>query len=188
MNLTCSCGTVLAIAREHRGGPVRCPRCGAVHHLHTGEPTEPPDEPPSRLPLYFLIGGLATALVLVALVLVIVLLNRRPAESGREPPPPDPFQLQLEKAKEDSAKAQARVIATAAENYALNNDGNIPTIDQLTLPDPNNNNKPYLPPDALLDPWKKKFILDPAGPHHSGAVPDVYTTSPSGKVLGNWKE
>jgi hypothetical protein len=188
MNLTCSCGTVLAIAREQRGGSVRCPRCGAVHHLHTEEPAEPPEEPPSRLPLYFLIGGLAAALVLVALVLVIVVLNRRPPESGGGPPWAPADQPDLTRAKEDAARAQARVIGLAAQNYALFNDGKVPTIDQLTQPDPNNNNKPYLAPDAILDPWKKKFILDPAGPHHNGTEPDVYTTSPTGKMLGNWKD
>jgi general secretion pathway protein G len=95
---------------------------------------------------------------------------------------------QFEKAKEDIARTQCRTIAAEAQKFFLNNDGNWPTIDQLVQPDPNNNNKPYLPPDAILDPWKKKYTLDPAGQHHSGAEPDVYTTSPSGKMLGNWKE
>jgi general secretion pathway protein G len=95
---------------------------------------------------------------------------------------------QLERAKDDAARAQARVIATAVNNFKLYNDGREPTIDELTQPDPNNNNKPYLAPDAIMDPWKKKYTLDNSGPHHSGADPDVYTTSPTGKVLGNWKD
>jgi general secretion pathway protein G len=93
---------------------------------------------------------------------------------------------QLDRAKESAAKAKAMTIDKAVQTYKTNND-TYPTIDALIQPDPKNNNAPYLEDDAILDPWGQKYTLDPAGPRNKGAKPDVYTTSPTGKVIGNFR-
>jgi general secretion pathway protein G len=93
---------------------------------------------------------------------------------------------QLDKSKEQSAKAQAKVIEQAAQAFYMQNDRFPSSVDELTQPNPNNDNKPYLSPDAILDPWQKKYTIDPNGPNNSGAKPDIYTTSPTGKQIGNW--
>ena len=46
--------------------------------------------------------------------------------------------------------------------------------------------QPALEPDYLKDPWGKEFLYDPAGGHISGRKPDISTTTPTGKVIGNW--
>jgi general secretion pathway protein G len=97
------------------------------------------------------------------------------------------FLPQLDKAKDDAAKAQAKVVAMAADTYKKNH-GEYPTdVSVLAQPDPLNDNKPYLSDDAINDPWGKPYTIDPAGPNHKGAQCDVYTTSPtSNKQIGNW--
>ncbi len=93
---------------------------------------------------------------------------------------------QLDRAKESAAKAKAMTIDKAVQTYYIKHDG-WPTIDALIQADPNNDNKPYLEDDAILDPWGHKYTIDPSGPRNKGTKPDVYTTSPSGKVIGNFK-
>jgi type II secretory pathway pseudopilin PulG len=95
------------------------------------------------------------------------------------------FLPQLNKSKEDVAKQQARDIAKACEMYATRNDGNLPTnLQALTVQ--SENGPAILPPDGIIDPWKKEFQYDPSGPNNGGNRPDVWTTSPSGKQIGNW--
>jgi prepilin-type N-terminal cleavage/methylation domain-containing protein len=40
--------------------------------------------------------------------------------------------------------------------------------------------------DALKDPWGKEFQYDPSGKNNGGARPDIWTTAPNGKTIGNW--
>jgi hypothetical protein len=93
---------------------------------------------------------------------------------------------QLERAKEDLARAQARVVAQAADTYRKNHDQYPNDVRVLAQPDPLNDNKPYLSDDAILDLWGKPYSIDPAGPNHKGAQCDVFTVTPQGKVVGNW--
>jgi hypothetical protein len=110
-----------------------------------------------------------------------------PADKGRDSDGTD-FSIEgrLDKAKEDMAKVKARFIAQAAEVYRLNHDAHPADVGVLAQPDPLNQNKPYLSGDSILDPWGKRYQIDPAGPNHKGAQCDVFTTTPQGKVIGNW--
>jgi general secretion pathway protein G len=47
---------------------------------------------------------------------------------------------------------------------------------------------PILETDAIIDPWGKVFTVDPSGGHNSTWKCDVYTTSPEGRVIGNWSK
>ena len=61
---------------------------------------------------------------------------------------------QLAKSKEGAAKAKAMTLDTAIQTYATNHNGQYPaSVGALTQPDPENNNKPYVSDDAILDPW-----------------------------------
>ncbi len=42
--------------------------------------------------------------------------------------------------------------------------------------------------EELIDPWKKPYQYDPAGPKNKGSKPDLWTATPEKKVIGNWKE
>jgi general secretion pathway protein G len=91
----------------------------------------------------------------------------------------------LESAKEDSAKAQIKNIETAVEAYRIKF-GDLPSLAALTqqLPD---GGVPPLEPDALRDPWGREYQYDPSGQHSGGRRPDIWTTAPNGKVIGNWR-
>jgi hypothetical protein len=95
------------------------------------------------------------------------------------------MKARVEKGKEDVAKQKARDIAKACEMYATLNDGNLPpNLQALTQPQPSG--KAIIKSEDILDPWGKEYQYDPIGPNHQGARPDVWTTSPGGKQIGNW--
>jgi hypothetical protein len=56
----------------------------------------------------------------------------------------------------------------------------------LADPDPDNDDKPYVADDDILDPWGQPFQIDPDGPHNKGKKPDIFTMAPNGKNIGNW--
>jgi general secretion pathway protein G len=93
---------------------------------------------------------------------------------------------QLTKSEEGVAKAKANAIAGACQIYYNNHHAWPQNVEELTQPDPENDNKPYITDDGAKDPWGNFYTIDASGPNHKGAAPDVYTTSPSGKVIGNW--
>ena len=37
------------------------------------------------------------------------------------------------------------------------------------------------------DPWGNRIQYDPTGPRNDGVKPDIWTTNPSGKIIGNWQ-
>lgn len=41
-------------------------------------------------------------------------------------------------------------------------------------------------PDALIDPWGKRYQFDPKGPRNNGEKPDIWTVHADGTVIGNW--
>jgi hypothetical protein len=47
---------------------------------------------------------------------------------------------------------------------------------------------PYVSEEAMVDPWGKPYQFDPEGKRNNGSKPDVFTTSPGGKVVGNWRD
>jgi len=94
---------------------------------------------------------------------------------------------QLQKSKEGIAKTGAVSLSNAIKMYATDHDGSFPNdISALTQKD--DRGGPYIKPEGLLDPWNKQYQVDPSGQHNNGAEPDVFTTSPDGKVIGNWKQ
>jgi general secretion pathway protein G len=40
--------------------------------------------------------------------------------------------------------------------------------------------------EAIKDPWGREFQYDAAGSRNGGARPDIWTTTPNGKTIGNW--
>ena len=84
------------------------------------------------------------------------------------------------------AKTKAKEIEEAAVRYHLVNGEYPDALDELTQPDSGNQGKPYLSGELLIDPWGQKFRFDPAGPHHQGELPDIYSVRPDGTVIGNW--
>jgi general secretion pathway protein G len=95
---------------------------------------------------------------------------------------------QFQKAKENEAKIKAAQIAKAIGIYMTDHDGAPPqSIGVLLQKD--DYGGPYISSqDGIMDPWGKQFQIDPTGSrYHGGSEPDVWTTSPSGKTLGNFK-
>jgi general secretion pathway protein G len=93
---------------------------------------------------------------------------------------------QMEGAKENIAKAKAISIAEQVQYYYTNNQQYPNSLQELTQPGSAPGGKTALAPENILDPWGKPYTLDVSGPNHQGSAPDVYTTSPSGKTIGNW--
>ncbi|MBI1917870.1 MAG: type II secretion system protein GspG [Planctomycetes bacterium] len=92
---------------------------------------------------------------------------------------------QFGKAKEDTARIKAYNVAKALTAFYKDHDGNWPgSIEALTVKDEYGG--PYIGAEGLTDPWGKTYQIDISGQNHNGAEPDVFTTSPDGKVLGNW--
>jgi hypothetical protein len=87
---------------------------------------------------------------------------------------------------EQTAKQKATRLGQVAKAYSVVK-GQYPfSLQDLTKPDPVNGNKPWATPDMLIDPWNQRYQFDPKGPHNRGALPDVFTTAPGGKMIGNW--
>ena len=42
--------------------------------------------------------------------------------------------------------------------------------------------------DSLLDPWKKPYQYEVAGPKNKGEKPDIWTVTPDNVVIGNWEK
>lgn len=91
---------------------------------------------------------------------------------------------QLEGAKDKAAKIKAVEIGQAAQRFYVNNERWPASVQELTQPGPDG--KAMMPEEGILDPWGKPYTFDANGPNHQGAAPDVYTTNPGGKTIGNW--
>ena len=95
---------------------------------------------------------------------------------------------QFNKSKEGIAQAKAANLEKALTAYYKDYDAwpdqnNLPVLTQKGV-----NGGPYIEADGLNDPWGKPFRVDVTGStYHNGAKPDVFTTSPEGKILGNFK-
>jgi general secretion pathway protein G len=95
---------------------------------------------------------------------------------------------QFEKAKDGVAQAKAKSLEMALMAY--NNDhGHFPDGSNLgVLTQKTDQGGPYISNDGLLDPWDKPFQVDPSGnTYNNGAKPDVFTRTPGGKIVGNFK-
>jgi hypothetical protein len=89
--------------------------------------------------------------------------------------------------KEAVARTKAKaILSEACEAYRRDHDNRWPdSLELLVTPD--KDGKAYLDGiQNLRDPWGNQFQYDPSGPHNKGQQPDIWTTSPNGKVIGNW--
>ena len=87
----------------------------------------------------------------------------------------------LENQKEVVVRFRTLALDGAVKAYQLQN-GNFPE----KLEDLAAGEKPLVEKASLKDPWGKAYQYDAAGPKNKGAKPDIWTTDPSGKVIGNW--
>ena len=99
---------------------------------------------------------------------------------------------QLNESKVSTAKTQAQVIDRAIKTYFVDHSVYPPSLDALLQV--TDGKGPYLERvDAIMDPWEKPFQYDPSGTRNSAngalaVIPDVFTQTPDGRVVGNWKE
>ncbi len=93
---------------------------------------------------------------------------------------------QLNKSKEDTARIKAANVANALITYYKDHNGNWPNgVEALTGRD--DSGGPYLQPDGIIDPWGKEYQANVSADNRfGGAKPEVFTTTPEGKVVGNW--
>jgi hypothetical protein len=98
-----------------------------------------------------------------------------------------PGSLASGRVKEAVARMKAKaIISEACKAYRRDHDNRWPdSLELLVTPD--KDGKAYLDGiQNLRDPWGNQFQYDPSGPHNNGQQPDIWTTSPNGKVIGNW--
>jgi general secretion pathway protein G len=91
-----------------------------------------------------------------------------------------------EDAKAGIARTNATTLASACQQFMVKYDRYPNDLNELVQPP--SGSQPFVEPTILTDPWGKPFQYDASGPHNSGLKPDVFTTSPSGEVIGNWKQ
>ncbi|MCI0379027.1 MAG: type II secretion system protein GspG [Gemmataceae bacterium] len=100
---------------------------------------------------------------------------------------------QLSESKISTAKIQAQNIAKAIQTYEIDH-GVVPQNLEALLQKSEIGKGPYLTEQsAIFDPWGRQFQYDPTGQRNAAAgatitIPDVFTTAPDGKEVGNWKE
>jgi general secretion pathway protein G len=92
---------------------------------------------------------------------------------------------QLAEARKSEAKIQVRTLTTACENYELNYRQRPQQLSDLL--NKGEMGGPYLKSsDLLIDPWGKPYVYNREGPNNRGLTPDISTTDPDGRVIGNW--
>ena len=99
----------------------------------------------------------------------------------------------LDEAKVSAAQAQAKVISGQVKAYQVEHNGMFPqTLEALLQKDADGKGPYFETLDAIKDPWGQQYRYDPSGGINSGKgalviIPDVYTTTPDGRQVGNWK-
>ena len=92
-----------------------------------------------------------------------------------------------EDAKASMARAQVKLLDQVVQIYRLEHDEFPATLQELTRP--NNDQPAFLTSHDLIDPWKRPYKYDPAGPRNKGLQPDIWTDGPKGDGvgrIGNW--
>jgi general secretion pathway protein G len=98
-----------------------------------------------------------------------------------------------EEAKVSTARFKAQQISNAIKTYYIDHDQYPPDLTVL-LQKSELGKGPYLTQqDDILDPWGKAYQYDPSGQQNAGVgaviqTPDVFTTTPDGRTVGNWAE
>jgi general secretion pathway protein G len=94
------------------------------------------------------------------------------------------FLQRADEAKKDVCKMQTKELTKAAETYKLDNDEFPPSLDALLQVV--NGRGPWLKSaDAIIDPWGRPYMYNPAGPQNNGIVPDIWAETEHGQI-GNW--
>jgi general secretion pathway protein G len=92
---------------------------------------------------------------------------------------------QLGRSQEKLAGVKAENIAKASQAYFADHESQWPSdLSALTRKDEGGG--PYIGAEGLVDPWGKQYQVNWQGPNNNGGKPDVFTTSPDGKQIGNW--
>ena|SRR5271165_3048344 len=91
-----------------------------------------------------------------------------------------------EDSKVSRAKIDCEALSSAVEQFKLNNDRYPNSIQELTQTQ-QNGMAAFVPPDKVKDPWGKDYQIDPNGQHNGGLKADVFTTTPKGIKVGNFK-
>ena len=90
--------------------------------------------------------------------------------------------------QKDAAYLQTKVLTQACTGYAAKHGGEFPnSLDDLLVKDETGG--PFLKsPDALLDPWGRKYQYDRTGQMNNQMDPDIWTVDPKdqNKRIGNW--
>ncbi len=96
----------------------------------------------------------------------------------------------LGKSQEDIARANVKTLSNACDQYKMRN-GDYPNdLLDLTVKDVNGNPR-IVEPDAIFDPWKRKYVYERSGTNNGvDGRPDIYTIPPDSptKKIGNWSE
>jgi len=90
----------------------------------------------------------------------------------------------LEHTKSGDARASINTLSYAAEAYKLKFGAYPTNLDQLVQPP--DGGSPFVEPDAILDPWRRRYGYNGEGPHNKGKRPDIWTVGHDGKVIANW--
>lgn len=100
---------------------------------------------------------------------------------------------QYNEAKVSEAKVKARTISKAVDTYYIDH-GEWPTDLTLLLQKSELGKGPYLTnQNEIIDPWGKPYQYDQSGQKNSASgsviiIPDVFTTTPDGRMIGNWSD
>jgi len=95
------------------------------------------------------------------------------------------FLQRYEESKLKRAKMDCEGLSTQVEAFKLNNDRYPNSLQELTQA--NANGGAMVSPDQIKDPWGKEYQINPQGQHNGGNKADIYTTSPKGQTIGNFK-
>src|SRR5262245_25938037 len=92
---------------------------------------------------------------------------------------------QLVGGQKDAAYAQVNgPLTQACQAYFIKNQQWPQSLEILLQKDAHN--AIYLDkPDAIMDPWGKKYQYDPNGPQNQGLKPDIWTVHADGTMIGN---
>lgn len=97
------------------------------------------------------------------------------------------FLGQAEESRKSAAKVQVRQLTTAVESYNVQHSGQWPQSLEVLLQKDEAGMGPYLKSaEVLVDPWGRNYQYDPTGARNNGLTPDIWTTAPDGKEIGNW--
>jgi general secretion pathway protein G len=99
---------------------------------------------------------------------------------------------QLNESKVSAAKIKAKEVSVAIDAYYVATGQYPPSLEALVQKTADGAGPFLKNVDGIMDPWGKQFQYDPSGgqnAQHGATVqtPDVFTTAPDGRLVGNWK-